>query len=313
MVTRKKEAANRCRGTHIIYNGVICGDNPPVITIRRYGRHDKPQFEQLYQQIAPHSALPQPSLWTWLMWQDGELIGYTAVTPLPGLPHIYELEGGIRPDKRRQGLGSQLLQRVITAVKQQISQPSQLSYQLTDSTDPVAHFLRRHAFYPEHKEFSLAIDAEQLAAIGPIPPPRPASLAIARFPLASAIAHFRALYDRAFAGHAWHQPFSAEEVEATLDDPRDMLFLVAGETPIGFAWLRLDGEAGEIEPIGIVPDYQGQGNGRYLLLQALQTLRKRGAQQVTISAWADNQPAIHLYQSVGFQRTQTRLYLARDL
>ncbi|MEW5988354.1 MAG: N-acetyltransferase, partial [Chloroflexota bacterium] len=83
---------------------------------------------------------------------------------------------------------------------------------------------------------------------------------------------------------------------------------------VGFVWTRqLDAHAGEIEPLGVRPAYQRQGYGRALLLAGLRQLAKRGAERAQLGVWVENTAAIHLYQSVGFQRLQTITYLALNL
>ena len=241
------------------------------------------------------------------MAQDDALVGYMAVAPLPGLTNIYEIDGGIIPDKRRQGLGSRLFQQVIIDLRRLTTDPIQLSYCIAEPNSPVAHFLHHHAFFTEHEELLLTMSDGTLAVSDE-------SVAIRHYLWPDAIRHFLALYEQSFSAHAWYQPFSVDEMEMTLDDPHDILFLQDDDTPIGFAWLRLhENGVGEIEPIGVLPAYQGQGNGRCLLIHAIQTLQKRGARQITLGVWANNQPALHLYQSLGFQHTQTLTYLARNL
>ncbi|MCP4425482.1 MAG: GNAT family N-acetyltransferase, partial [Chloroflexi bacterium] len=121
-----------------------------------------------------------------------------------------------------------------------------------------------------------------------------------------AMRHFRALYDQSFGPAPWYQPYSADEVDATLENPADILFLFKDDASIGFAWLQKEA----IEPIGIVPGERGRGYGRFLLLAALHKLKQRGAAQAQIGVWRENETAVSLYQSFGFQHQKTLAYLA---
>jgi mycothiol synthase len=87
---------------------------------------------------------------------------------------------------------------------------------------------------------------------------------------------------------------------------------MTGGEPAGVVWMHLQGALGVIEPIGIAPGHQGQGVGRALLAAALLELRRRGARAARLGVWKDNEPAIALYQQMGFRHSRTRTYLAYD-
>jgi ribosomal protein S18 acetylase RimI-like enzyme len=58
---------------------------------------------------------------------------------------------------------------------------------------------------------------------------------------------------------------------------------------------------GLFEPVGTHPDFQRQGLGKALLLEALRRLRENGMRQAIVSTEEDNQPGIKLYESAGFR------------
>jgi ribosomal protein S18 acetylase RimI-like enzyme len=267
--------------------------------IRKGRKVDTAVFHQLHQRINPGQPLPATQH-VWLLEDGGRVVGYTAVSPVPGLESIYELSGGILPEKRRQGLGSHLLQHVLHEANR--LNIRQLSHCVTDLDSPAAHFLRRHHFLIEHEEW--------LLHLSPLPPRTPAPLPSCQLQTRhSPTSLFRHLYDQSFGGTPWYQPYSEEEVENSLDDPGDILFLFKDDQPVGFAWLQSE----QIEPIGIVREEWEKGYGRYLLLAALHKLKQRGADQAKIGVWRTNHAAVHLYQSVGFQCWQTLTYLAFDI
>jgi mycothiol synthase len=57
---------------------------------------------------------------------------------------------------------------------------------------------------------------------------------------------------------------------------------------------------GQIEPLGVLPEFQKMGIGRAILLETLQRMRSRGAQQLWIEAESYNEGSQHLYEGVGF-------------
>jgi mycothiol synthase len=236
---------------------------------------------------------------------NGEPAGFAAASPVPGLQRVMSLELVVHGTKRRQGLGSQLLQHLLSALKE--AGVGQLSYSVTDLTAPAAQFLQARQFFVEHQEWLM--ERANLDALPHLP-----DVDLQRFPRAEAINLFCDLYDRSFADFPWYQPYSSAEVEATLDSPADLLFLAKNRSPIGFIWTRWAGEGvGEIEPIGVVKEYQGQGHGHALLLAGLHRLKRLGAEQARVGVWKDNATAIHLYRSLGFLPIQTFTYLALDL
>ena len=129
----------------------------------------------------------------------------------------------------------------------------------------------------------------------------------------TAIQQFLRLYDAIFSPHRWYQPFTMSEMAQFLLDKADILFLMDGTHPIGFAWLRLSDGVGEIEPIGVLPAYQGMGNGRFLLQTAVNQLYDRGATTVKIGVWRENETAVSLYQRIGFRHHDTITYYALDV
>ncbi len=259
---------------------------------------DSTAVHALFHLLYPGQTIAFDPGRTWVI-EDGRLIGCLTLTLVPGLDGVFDLDGGIHPDFRRRGMGNMLW----TAVLPQLPAISvkQISHAIIDLDSPATHFLRYHNFFIEHKEWLMRLPLP--APHSPFPP------TLHTFLRARAIQTFLTLYDQSFGGRPWYQPYHLEEVTKTLADPADMLFLLKTEQPIGFAWLR--GEM--IEPVGIVLEEQGQGYGRLLLQAAIHELEKRGVKQAQIGVWRDNETAVRLYQSLGFQRQQTITYLAYNL
>jgi ribosomal protein S18 acetylase RimI-like enzyme len=54
---------------------------------------------------------------------------------------------------------------------------------------------------------------------------------------------------------------------------------------------------GQIEPLGVHPDYQRLGLGRAVLLEGLRRLQASGATELYIDSYKHNDPALALYQT----------------
>ena len=234
----------------------------------------------------------------WTLTHQSQPIGYAALLPLPGLPHLFELAGGIAPAFQRQGAGSFLWRAVQEAVAG--TAVRQITFTTDDLTSPTTRFLQRHHFEVEHEEWTMQL--ENVATAVFTPPNLPAKLQ--KGGRETAVRTLPHLYERSFAHTAWFQPYSAAEVAATWEPTDELWTLVSDDQPIGFAWLHFpEPNAAEIEPIGIVTEMQGVGYGRFLLTSLLKVLQSRGTQTVSLGVWTSNETAVRLYQSVGFQHS----------
>jgi ribosomal protein S18 acetylase RimI-like enzyme len=244
----------------------------------------------------------------WLAFRERQATGYALIDPLPGLPGIVDLTGGIILPGRRQGLGSNLLSEVITRTRQ--AGIRHLSCRVETLDKGPAAFLMKQGFTIEHEECLLRL--ADLSRLPPIPIHPPGNFITYSRP--KAIAEFCKLYERSFAGVPWSQPYTETEVESILSKSEDLIFLENSTETIGVVWLEAlgDGQA-RIEPLGIAQNYQGMGHGRRLLLAALHEFRRRKVNMVEIGLWRDNMAAMHLYQSLGFIEVGNWYYLAYDL
>jgi ribosomal protein S18 acetylase RimI-like enzyme len=290
-----------------------------MVMIRPYSDEDTPQLAAIHNRVYPEMVYSAESFrelmagtldsggLAWII-SEPVLSGYAMVTPVPGLQGVGELVGCIAPERRRRGLGSELLHFVLESLRG--SDFRQIAHSVTNLNGPAACFLRDHNFFVEHEEWLMGLD--DLSRL-----PDTASAWFVRMQVyarETAVSLFCRLYEESFCGLSWNQPFSSVEVAATLNDANNMLFLTLEGEAIGFAWIVLDREGkGLIEPLGILPAYQHKGFGRMLLLGVLRELAGRGAKEVAIGAWRDNRAAIQLYESLGFRWRKTFTYLAFDL
>lgn len=243
----------------------------------------------------------------WVITIADKPIGYAAVLRVPGLPGLVEMEGFIAPHQQRQGWGSRLLAHVCQELSG--SSVNQLSYATPTLDSPAARFLLKNGFFIEHEEWTMEwsmVNSQWSMVNG--------QLSVDHFPRHTAVPLFCQLYPASFTGTPWDQPFTEAEVADLLADSDDLHFLLKDGRAIGFVWVhRSKGEPVSLEPIGIIQEKQGQGYGRWLLQTVLQKLMNEGVTAVTLGVWANNSPAIHLYQSLGFRHISTLTYLARNL
>jgi [ribosomal protein S18]-alanine N-acetyltransferase len=109
---------------------------------------------------------------------------------------------------------------------------------------------------------------------------------------------------QAFAGKAWRM----EEFEDLLDGAGIYGFLAAGadETPLGVILCRVAAGEMEVLTLGVTPSARRRGVARALMASALPPARDLGAAEVFLEVAVDNDPAIALYETLGFRGSGLR-------
>jgi ribosomal protein S18 acetylase RimI-like enzyme len=121
---------------------------------------------------------------------------------------------------------------------------------------------------------------------------------------------FGALHDRLFP----KQWYSSTRILADLDDQHKLFIIGTAEHIDGYAYVRVHPAINEgwVEFLGVAEHTRGQGHGRQLLGASLQWMFTFAlVQQVFLTCRADNAPALHLYQRMGFQRLRTMQSLTK--
>ena len=95
--------------------------------------------------------------------------------------------------------------------------------------------------------------------------------------------------------------------------PRGALFLSRADgSPVGCIGLRPFSESvGELKRLYVVPAFRGRGLARSLVSAAIAAARRIGYSALVLDTLASMQPAIALYESFGFERTDA--YYANPL
>ena len=87
-------------------------------------------------------------------------------------------------------------------------------------------------------------------------------------------------------------------------DPDLDIVAVASDGHIGafcIVWIDPVNQVGLFEPVGTHPHFQRQGLARAVMLEGMRRLSQAGMKQAIVSTFEDNQAAIKLYESMGFQ------------
>jgi ribosomal protein S18 acetylase RimI-like enzyme len=106
---------------------------------------------------------------------------------------------------------------------------------------------------------------------------------------------------------AYFTPFHLDEaafrfLSTVFDDDLDAsrVALVAGE-PAGICKLAIRGDRGWIAGVGVAVPHRGSGIGEALMRSVLDEARSRGLREVWLEVLTPNEPAIRLYEKLGFE------------
>lgn len=87
----------------------------------------------------------------------------------------------------------------------------------------------------------------------------------------------------------------------------DLVVVNPNDEPVGFCICWIWQGAGHIEPLGVHPDYQGQGLGKALELAAAHILRDYGLRTLHVDHVSFNEKAIALSRKTGFKQFKNAL------
>ena len=226
-----------------------------------------------------------------LLWRDGDrLVGFLGFYSF-GSPDL-ELAGMVDPAVRRRGIGTALLAAALPIAHERGFTRALL---VTPRSTPTgAAFAHANHATLEHSEHFLALDATPTS--GPLDP----GLVLRLATEADAAEVARILAD-GFGQPARNFAISNTPAESTMAIER------AGRI-VGTVRLSRRGDTAGIYGLAVDPPYQGQGIGRDVLNRVCRDLRADGAAQVTLEVATDNDRALDLYLSVGFERRATEDY-----
>lgn len=113
-----------------------------------------------------------------------------------------------------------------------------------------------------------------------------------------------ALWNEAFSDYYTPGSFTAESLAAFerafgLDLEASRLVL-EGERPVAFAMLGVRERRGWVGGMGVVPAARRRGHGERVMLGVLDAARERRLEIVRLEVLVQNEPAIPLYESLGF-------------
>jgi len=235
---------------------------------------------------------PHPTTQHVLVSEDEDLVGYAQ------LESGTEWSGGqlvVSPEHRRQGVGTLLLQRLITGS----SSPLRV-WAMGDT--PAARALATAAGMTRQRE--LLIMERRLDDELPEPVVA-AGVQIRTFVPGQDEQEWLRVNAAAFAHHPEQALIDGDDLADRMAEPwfdaEGFFVATIDDTIVGFHWTKQhQDQLGEVYVLGIVPSAAGRGLGKALLLTGLRSLQQRGSTRVELYVEADHRAAIELYLSYGF-------------
>jgi mycothiol synthase len=251
--------------------------------------------------------------------RDGLVVGYTHLDPTGDAFGRLVAELMVRPAVRREGVGTELLARLLerVGIAADGEQGDTVRVWAHGDQPAAAGLAKRFAFRKVREMYRLRMPLGD-ALPGYRLPDGVTLRPFVRGQDEDAVTEVNRL---AFAWHPEQGALTADDVRAAEDEcwfdaPGFLLAVDGAGRLLGFHWTKVHanvdgGPMGEVYVIGVRPDAQGGGLGRALTLAGLRYLRdERHVANVMLYVESDNKPALAVYDRLGFVHWDTDVQYA---
>lgn len=227
-----------------------------------------------------------------LVSEQDELVGYAQ---LESSAEWSASQLVVSPDHRREGVGTQLLQRLIM-----------------ESTSPLRIWAMGDSAAAQALAAAAGMDRlRELLIMGrglddELPEPAvPSGVQIRAFVPGQDEREWLRVNAAAFANHPEQALIDLDDLKDRMAEPwfnPDGFFVATRQgAMIGFHWTKQhQDQLGEVYVLGVAPWVSGQGLGKALLLTGLRWLQQQGCSRVKLYVEANHRAAIELYLTYGF-------------
>lgn len=221
---------------------------------------------------------------------DGEVVGFLGLYGFG--PGQVELAGMVDPLHRRRGIGSALVAAALPLAAEASYTASLL---VCPHAEGSAAFAKSLGAVFDHAEHAMLLS-------GPPTPGATDPAVSLRVGTAADVVTITRLLEDGFGN-------PAGDVGAMLDeDGTEHIVISYDGEQVGYVRLTLNGERGGVYGFVVDPRWQGRGIGRDVLRRSCLRLAEAGARQVGLEVAVDNERALGLYTSIGFEQVTTEDY-----
>ena len=209
-----------------------------------------------------------------------------------------ELCGMVHPSARRQGVFTRLFEAATAELASRCVRKALL---VVDRLyDAGSGFARSVGGTIEHSEHRMTLRREPAGIVAdPVITVRPAELADGQFVVSCLAQAFN-----------FPAELEAGELETLARRFPGTLVVDYSNEPVGTVRVDRSAEAAGIYGFAILPEFQGRGIGRQVLSSLARELRAEGMAQIGLEVSCNNDSALHLYLTCGFDVTGTEDYYA---
>jgi mycothiol synthase len=254
----------------------------------------------------------EPDQNVWVAELNGKFVGFGQI--LPRLETDSSIYVVVHPEQRRKGLGSELLELVLSRAHETGSKKI-----LVDAN---AHNTASNAFLKHYGFEVVGTSGLMVAPVVELPPVEiPAGYLIQYYPdLRNPVLLTQAL-DQCYKGMVGHNQnvtsadrylhYHGEEGIHLLFDENETLIGICAGKPQGKTDER--GISDLLDAPGLIKEYRHRGFQRFLTLAVMKWLREKGARPITLEYWGDDEEAIAIYRDLGFELINQRITYRKEL
>ncbi|ARU60715.1 hypothetical protein CBW65_06155 [Tumebacillus avium] len=244
------------------------------------------------------SDRPGDKPFDFLYYEDGHLLGYLCWFTLDGKEA--EIMGMVHPDHRRRGIFTKLLQAADQEMR--LHGIESLLYVVNAKSRSGEAFAEHLGAAYRNAEYSMTLRDFQ--------PPTTRHDALHLRTATSADFEFMV----ACSSQAFGDPedWTRDLLTRTAGPKRTAYIAERDGTPIAMIRvLRSEAAIADIHGFAVLPAVQGHGYGRQILADTVQLLLQEGRTGINLDVVTENERALRLYESVGFEVSSAFRYYAR--
>jgi mycothiol synthase len=248
---------------------------------------------------------------------DGATIGFAYAYILPSLHEPWAfVRAGVAQGYRRQGVATALLDHAIGAIRRERPDVHEICFGVWLPNELAAAFGARRGFQAVRKMWKMEIPESRVN--DKREPEWPADYEHHVYDGSDRdLKDWNDSYNASFESH-YHYVRCSEEKRRELITlpsfrPNGVVLAYRQGRCVGFCHNRAWddpgdglGPAAEVAVLGVVPSEQGKGLGRALLRWGVRWQRANGIRRTSLSVDGENENALSLYRSEGFEVTRTR-------